>query len=218
MRESNVSYFRKLLKNVKLSKMKTFLSFLVVAIFLFTGCTNIDPINDTIAPEILIYVHPAESGSAKLIASSNTSLETPSNGCPGGTLLQGQNPNSFFMELPESVKVNVVSNDKGGVNTLSVLLSGNVSLQDVTNIQAINDPSADITTTPINGATVKIDVDFNNLRTAQILSFVVAADEQEGLIIKAESTDYNSHSTSLPRGNTGGTDHGGQIFDMSLCR
>ena len=54
--------------------MKTFLSFLVVAIFLFTGCTNIDPIDDTIAPEIMIYVHPAESGSAKLIASSDPNI------------------------------------------------------------------------------------------------------------------------------------------------
>lgn len=198
--------------------MKSFLSCLILAIFLFTGCTNIDPIDDTTPPELMIYVHPAESGSAKLIASSDPNMQTPSNGCPGGTLLQGQNPNSFFMELPESVKVNVVSNDKGGVNTLSVLLIGAVRLQDVSNIQALNDPSADITTTPIDAAQLKIDVDFNNLRTAQILSFVVEADKQEGLIIKAETSDYNSHTTSLPRGATGGDDHGGQIYDMSLCR
>ena len=196
--------------------MKNLLIFSIATILSFVGCVSIQPVGDTTAPEIMIQLRNSDSG-AILLASSDADTPTPSLGCPIGTFSQGQNTNSYFTDLPRNVSLIVTSIDQGGVRALSIVLSGKVVLQDVTGVEAVNDPEADIDITQINPAEVKIDVDFSNLRTAQILAFRVAADEK-GLIIRAETSDFANLSTALPEGQTGGTDHGGQIFDIAHCQ
>lgn len=200
--------------------MKAFLKFatLMGICLLIFGCPKIDPVGDTVAPELNILVRqPNNSGPAKIIASSDTDKELSALGCPSSTLLAGQFPNSYFTNLPRTVGLTVISRDEGGVRNMYIELQGSVNLQDVTNVTTVNDPGADIITTQLNPVQVGINITFSNLRTAQIVTLDVAA-EDEGLIVLAESADFNAHSTSLPQGQSGGDDHGGQILNITNCQ
>ena len=90
-------------------------------------------------------------------------------------------------------------------------------MEDVTLVNAINNPGADIDINQVNSTTVNINVTFSNLRNAQIVTFDVATNA-EALIVLAEASDFNAHTTSLPEGQSGGTDHGGQIIDIAQCQ
>lgn len=181
-----------------------------------SSCVTVNPVNDTVNPDLSIYLK--QSGPAILIANSDPARQPTALGCPIGTFYAGQNTNSYFLDLPQTVGINVVSSDKGAVRDMSIQLSGSVVLAegDVSGVTAINDPDAEIEVTQINPAEVEINVVFKNLRTAQIVTFEVATNN-EGLIVRAESSDFSNNRISLPFGNSGGTDHGGQIIDIGVC-
>lgn len=198
--------------------MKKSISFslaLTIIALLLQNCVSVRPENDTKAPRLSIWLNQASPG-LTMLANSDPNQQPTALGCPAGTFWVGNNTNTYFLDLPQTVSLTIISNDKGAVRDLSIVLSGSVVLSDVNNVEAINDPGAEIEFTQLNPAEVQVDVSFQNLRTGQILILDVATND-EGLIVTAETSDFSNNRTSLPQGNTGGTDHGGQIIDIAIC-
>lgn len=187
-----------------------------LVLLLLNSCVSINPVNDTVDPDLSILLRLPNANPAIILANTDTSRPLTKLGCPQGTFWVGQNTNSYFLDLPQTVGLTVFSQDKGAVRDMVVTLSGSVALSDVTNVSAVNDPDADIEIVALNPAEVQINVIFKNLRTGQILTFDVATND-EALIIEAETSDFNNNRSSLPQGPGGGSDHGGQIIDIAVC-
>ncbi len=178
-------------------------------LFLLVGCKVTVPLNDTVAPKILVSIIEPNSGS-KLIASSDPTIVLADFVCPSGTNNAGDTRTSYVTNVANSkVDFRVTASDQGGVKYMFVRILHN----QVDNIRFLNTPDA--TPNVVRTANdVRILMTFDEPKTAQILAFEVTG-AGTVLVLETGTTDFSNNTTSIPTINT--SEPSVQILDVSNC-